>query len=52
MMAVWNETKAVLERSPGHPHALAYQALVRLAMGQGDKAVELLAAVARARTPT
>ena len=42
MMAVWNETKAVLERSPGHPQALAYQALVRLAMGQGDVALELL----------
>jgi tetratricopeptide (TPR) repeat protein len=42
MMAVWNETKAVLERSPGHPQALAYQALVRLAMGQGDVALEML----------
>ena len=42
MMGVWNETKLVLERSPGHPRALAYQALVRLAMGQGDKAVEIL----------
>ena len=42
MMGVWNETKLVLERSPGHPRALAYQALVRLAMGQGDKAVETL----------
>jgi cytochrome c-type biogenesis protein CcmH len=42
MMAVWNETKAVLERSPGHAQALAYQALVRLAMGQGDKAIEML----------
>lgn len=41
-MGVWNETKLVLERSPGHPRALAYQALVRLAMGQGDKAVEML----------
>ena len=38
MMGVWNETKLVLERSPGHPRALSYQALVRLAMGQGDKA--------------
>lgn len=42
MMGVWNETKLVLERSPGHPQALAYQALVRLAMGQGDQALELL----------
>ena len=42
MMGVWNETKLVLERSPGNPRALSYQALVRLAMGQGDKAVEIL----------
>ncbi len=42
MMTVWNETKAVLERSPGNAPALAYQALVRLAMGQGDKAEEML----------
>jgi tetratricopeptide (TPR) repeat protein len=42
MMAVWEETKAVLERAPGHPQALAYQALVRLAMGQGDVALQLL----------
>ena len=42
MMGVWNETKAVLERSPGHPQALAYQALVRLAMGQGDVARSML----------
>jgi tetratricopeptide (TPR) repeat protein len=38
MMGVWNETKAILERSPGHPRAIAYQALVRLAMGQADAA--------------
>jgi cytochrome c-type biogenesis protein CcmH len=50
MMAVWNETKAVLERSPGHAPALAYQALVRLAMGQGDKAEEMLLQ-ARANDP-
>lgn len=42
MMAVWNETKAILERSPGEPRALAYQALVRLAMGQGDLAEQML----------
>lgn len=42
MMAVWNETKAVLERSPGHPQATAYQALVRVAMGQGDVAQRML----------
>jgi hypothetical protein len=42
MMGVWNETKAILERSPGNPRALAYQALVRLAMGQGDVARDML----------
>jgi tetratricopeptide (TPR) repeat protein len=42
MMEVWNETKAVLERSPGEPRALSYQALVRLAMGQGEVAEKML----------
>ena len=42
MMGVWTETQAVLERTPGHPRALAYQALVRLAMGQGDVAEAML----------
>ncbi len=42
MMAVWNETQAVLERSPGEPRALSYQALVRLAMGQGEVATQML----------
>jgi cytochrome c-type biogenesis protein CcmH len=42
MMGVWNETKVVLERAPGNPPALAYQALVRLAMGQSQVAVDLL----------
>ena len=41
-MGVWNETQYVLTRQPGHPRALAYQALVRLAMGQGDMAVAML----------
>jgi cytochrome c-type biogenesis protein CcmH len=42
MMAVFNETKYVLERQPEHPQALAYQALVRLAMGQSEIAVGML----------
>jgi cytochrome c-type biogenesis protein CcmH len=42
MMSVFNETKYVLERQPGHPQALAYQALVRLAMGQSEMAVGML----------
>ena len=42
LMGVWNETQQVLERKPGVPRALAYQALVRLAMGQGDVAISML----------
>lgn len=41
-MGVWNETARVLERAPSNPPALAYQALVRLVMGQTDTAVTLL----------
>jgi len=41
-MGVWNETARVLERAPGNPQALAYQSLVRLAMGQTDVAVGML----------
>ena len=41
-MGVWNETSRVLEREPGNPPALAYQAVVRMAMGQTDVAVGLL----------
>jgi cytochrome c-type biogenesis protein CcmH len=42
MMAVFNETQAVLQRDPGNARALSYQSLVRLAMGQGDQAEEML----------
>lgn len=41
-MEVWNETQFVLERSPGHPRALSYQSLVRLAMGQPEVALRML----------
>ena len=41
-IGVWNETARVLERAPSNPPALAYQALVRLVMGQTDTAVTLL----------
>ena len=41
-MKVWNETSQVLKTAPGNPRALAYQALVRLAMGQGEVAVSML----------
>lgn len=42
LMGVWNETQYVLAKQPGHPRALSYQALVRLAMGQPDVAVRTL----------
>jgi tetratricopeptide (TPR) repeat protein len=42
LMGVWTETQHVLEHEPAEPRALSYQALVRLAMGQGDLAVSML----------
>lgn len=42
MMGVWRETQEVLAKSPGHPRALTYQSLVRLAMGQPDVALDML----------
>jgi cytochrome c-type biogenesis protein CcmH len=41
-MGVWNQSSQVLERDPGNPRALSYQAFVRLAMGQAEAAVPLL----------
>jgi len=42
LMGVWDETQYVLAKQPGHPRALSYQALVRLAMGQPDVAAQML----------
>lgn len=42
MMAVFEDTQAVLQRNPRSGRALAYQALVRLAMGQAERAEEML----------
>jgi hypothetical protein len=42
LMGVWNDTQFVLQKEPGHPRALSYQALVRLAMGQADVAESML----------
>jgi tetratricopeptide (TPR) repeat protein len=42
LMGVWNDTQFVLQRQPGNPRALSYQALVRLAMGQADVAEAML----------
>jgi tetratricopeptide (TPR) repeat protein len=44
-MAVWKESATVLEQAPGNPQALAYQALVRLTIGQSEQAVNTLAKV-------
>ena len=41
-MGVWNETSQVLQRQPANAPALAYQGLVRLAMGQNAVAADLL----------
>lgn len=42
LMGVWNETQFILARDPANPRATSYQALVRLAMGQADMALEML----------
>ena len=41
-MKVFEQTKAILEIEPGNAHALTYQALVRVAMGQADQAETML----------
>ena len=42
LMAVFEHTKYVLERTPEDSRALTYQALVRMAMGESDMAVSML----------
>ena len=42
LMKVFEHTQAVLEIEPGNAHALIYQALVRVAMGQADQAETML----------
>jgi tetratricopeptide (TPR) repeat protein len=42
MMEVFKETRFVLERDPKNSRALSYQALVRFAMGEGDRALSML----------
>jgi len=42
MMGVFEQTQAVLAKSPDEPRALTYQALVRMAMGQTDVAGKML----------
>ena len=48
LMAVFDQTKFVLERTPDDARALTYQALVRIAMGQVDNAEAMLAHAIRA----
>lgn len=42
LMAVFEQTQAILETEPEHPGGLTYQALVRVAMGQPDMAEGML----------
>ena len=42
LMAVFEQTKFVLERAPNDARALTMQALVRMAMGEADDATKLL----------
>lgn len=42
LMGVFEQTKFVLDKSPEDPRALTYQALVRVAMGERDAALQML----------
>jgi len=42
LMAVFEQTKIVLEKNPADSRALTFQALVRMAMGEADNAVKML----------
>jgi tetratricopeptide (TPR) repeat protein len=42
LMQVFQQTQFVLERHPEHPRALAYQAIVRLAMGDSEEALQMV----------
>lgn len=42
LMAVFQHTQFVLEKSPNDSRALTYQGLVRMAMGEGDDAMQML----------
>jgi len=47
LMAVFDQTKFVLERNPSDSRALTFQALVRMAMGEADTAAKMLQAAIR-----
>jgi tetratricopeptide (TPR) repeat protein len=42
LMEVFEHSQYVLQREPGNVRALSYEAIVRLAMGQADTALEML----------
>jgi tetratricopeptide (TPR) repeat protein len=42
LMGVFEQTQYVLSKNPNEPRALTFQALVRVAMGQQDEAVQML----------
>jgi tetratricopeptide (TPR) repeat protein len=42
LMAVFEQTKFVLDKKPEDSRALTYSALVRMAMGEGDEATKML----------
>lgn len=42
LMAVFEQTKFVLDKSPNDSRALTFQALVRMAMGEGESATKML----------
>jgi predicted negative regulator of RcsB-dependent stress response len=47
MMGVFEQTQAVLAKTPDEPRALTYQALVRMSMGQTDVAFKMLEAATK-----
>jgi cytochrome c-type biogenesis protein CcmH len=47
LMAVFEQTDFVLKKAPNDAHALTYQALVRMAMGQNDEAQKMLEAATK-----
>lgn len=42
LLQAFEHSQYVLERDPGNPRALSYQAIVRLAMGEAEVALEML----------
>lgn len=48
LMAVFDQTQFVLQRTPDDPRALTYQALVRIAMGQVDNSETMFARAIKA----